>query len=423
MRKIYALVDCDNFYVSCERIFRPDLNNKPVVVLSNNDGCIIARSNEVKQLGIQMGTPYFKIIDIIEKNDIQIFSSNYALYSDISNRITTILSEFSPNVEIYSIDEAFIQLSIPMDKCLDYGIMLRNRILQNIGIPTTIGIGYTKTLTKIASKIAKKDKSYSGVLSLLDISRNDEYLQRVEVGDIWGVGRKYSKKLQNINIFNARDLKYADRRVIRQLMTVSGLRTLLELNNIESIFLDVDQKPKKSIVDSKSFGKLTDSLIDVKQALAIDVARAGEKLRKQNGGTSFIAVFIRTDPFKTPYYSKSIGIKLPYPISDTPTLIKYATIGLEKIFIEGYKYKKTGVMFSEISQYGDVQFNFLVKEYLSHTKKYINITESIDKINRKWGRDTIKVASMGVRNNLKMRQERKSPRYTTNWEEILSVHL
>jgi len=206
-------------------------------------------------------------------------------------------------------------------------------------------------------------------------------------------------------------------------MTVNGLKTVLELNNIECVSLDMDHKPKKSIVDSKSFGKLTDSLADIKQALAIDVARAAEKLRRQNSVTSFIAIFIRTDPFKTHYYSKSIGIKLPYPISDTPTLIKYATFGLEKIFIKGYKYKKAGVMLTAITQSKDVQLNFSVDDYLSHIKRYEKITESIDRINKRWGRDTIKVASMGVNNNLKMRQEMKSPQYTTNLEELLNVYL
>ncbi len=422
-KNIYALVDCDNFYVSCERIFRPDLENKPVAVLSNNDGCIVARSNEVKSLGIKMGTPYFKIMDTIVENDIQIFSSNYALYSDISNRIVSTLKEFSPNIEIYSIDEAFIQLLLPEDKCLKYGKRVRERILQNIGVPTTIGIAYTKTLTKIASKIAKKDPQYGGVLSLLDIEKNDKYLEKVNVEDIWGVGRKYSKKLQSINIYTAKELKYANQKRIRKTMTVNGLRTVLELNNTECISIDMTPSTKKSIVDSKSFGESTESLTDVKQALAINVARAGEKLRKQNTVTSFLTVFILTNPFKTPYYSKSIGIKLPYPLSDTSSLIKYTFIGLEKIFKKGYRYKKSGVILTDIHPSKNVQFNFQVEEHLKHLNKYENISSSIDLINQKWGRDTIKIASMGINSNTIMKQERKSPRYTTSWEEMLNVKI
>jgi len=418
-KNIYALIDCDNFYVSCERIFRPDLKNKPVAVLSNNDGCIISRSNEVKALGIQMGTPYFKIPELIKEHNIQIFSSNYSLYADISNRINKILEQYTPNIEIYSIDEAFITLSIPKDKCTQYCKEIREKILQGIGVPVTIGIAYTKTLTKVASKIAKKQKGYKGVLSLLDTENNDKYLDIVEVEDIWGVGRQYSKWLHSMGIHTAKDLKYSDRNKIRSKMTVQGYRTVLELNNVECISLDQIPSIKKNICSSKAFGKRTKSLEEIKKSLAIDVARAAEKLRKQNCVTGIISVFLTTDPFKPNLYSKSVAIKLPFPVSDTATLTKFAIQVLKKIFIKSFEYKKTGVFLTDIRPIDNVQLDLINPYFIPHHEKTDKIMRAIDGINREWGRDTVRSASIGIDNELKMRQERKSPRYTTKWDELL----
>jgi DNA polymerase V len=423
MSNIYALIDCDNFYVSCERVFRPDLNNKPVAVLSNNDGCIVSRSNEVKALGIKMGTPYFEIKDLEKEHNIEIFSSNYALYSDISQRIVRTLEKFSPEIEVYSIDESFLKLNVDKDRCTEYGKKIRDTILKEVGVPTTVGIAYTKTLTKVASKVAKKNPKYDGVLSLLSTEDNDRYLDMVEVSDVWGVGRKYSQWLKARGINTAKALKYADIQEIRKRMTVGGYRTVMELNNVECIPLEEQPQTKKSIVSSKSFGELTTSLSDIKKELARDVTRAGEKLRKENCMTGYLSVYITTSRFRKPYYSNSIGIKLPYPVSDTSTLIKYALRGLEKIFRNGYKYKKTGVMLTDISLVNDVQLNFAVDNYLSHTKQAKNIMESVDSINKKWGKDTVKVASMGVRDKSLMKQEKKSPRYTTSWEEMPIAYL
>jgi DNA polymerase V len=420
---IYALIDCDNFYVSCERIFRPDLRFKPVAVLSNNDGCIISRSNEVKQLGISMGTPYFEIAKFAKENDIHIFSSNYALYSDISSRIVRTLEKFSPNIEVYSIDESFLRLNIDESKSVEYGTKIRETILKEIGVPTTVGIAYTKTLTKVASKVAKRDPRYKGVLSLLDIQNNDKYLEMVDVGDVWGVGRRYSEWLIRNGIDNAKNLKYADRKAIRKRMTVLGLRTVMELNNVECIPLEEVPSTKKSIVSSKSFGQTTKLLSDVKKELARDVTRAGEKLREEGCMAGYITVFILTSRFKKPYYSNSIGVKLPYPVSDSSTLIKYSLFGLQKIFKKGYEYKKTGVMLTDISPTKDIQLNFAVDRYLSNTKQKSKIMNSIDHINSKWGRDTVRVASMGLEKKSLMTQNRKSPRYTTSWEELLTVSI
>lgn len=424
MRKnIYVLIDCDNFYVSCERIFRPDLRNKPVLVLSNNDGCAISRSNEVKQLGIKMGTPYFKIKEIAKENDIHVFSSNYSLYADISRRIVKVLERFSKDIEVYSIDESFLKLSMDEEKCKKHGIKIRETILREVGIPTTLGVAYTKTLTKVAAKIAKKDYQYNGVLSLLNTEKNDEYLERIEVDDIWGVGRQDSKLLKSMSIYTAKDLKYADKKVIRKKMTVNGYRTVMELNNIECIPFQENPPTKKSIVNSRSFGQLTSSLCDIKEALAMNVTRAGEKLRKENCVTSFITVFVTTSPFRKPYYSNSIGVKLPYPVSDSSTLIKYAFFGLEKIFKKGYLYKKAGVIFTEIFPENNVQLNFAADSFLKHVEKNEKIMESVDCINNKWGKDTVKIASLGTKNKLKMKQCKKSPRYTSSWEELLVVKV
>ena len=422
-RNIYALIDCDNFYVSCERIFRPDLIGKPVIVLSNNDGCIVSRSNEAKKLGIPMGLPYFKAEQIIKENGVSVFSSNYSLYSDISSRIVEILKMFSPNIEVYSIDEAFITLNLTNSNFTKYGKEIRERILKDVGIPTTVGIAYTKTLTKIATKIGKKNIEYGGVLSLLNEKDDDMYLEMVDVEDIWGVGRQYSKWLREMGIDNAKDLKYANRQVIRHHMTVQGLRTVLELNGIDCIPLDSRRVLKKSITSSKSFGIKTDSLEDIKKALAIDVARAGEKLREQNCVTGMVNVFLLSNPFKIPFYSNMVSIKLPFMVSDTPNLIKYSLIGLERIFKRGYIYKKCGVVLSDISTVNDVQLDLFNSSFINDFNIKNKAMITMDRINRKWGRDTIKIGSMGIENTLKMKQDMISNRYTTDWNNLLVVNI
>jgi len=420
---IYALVDCNNFYVSCERIFRPDLFNKPVIVLSNNDGCVVSRSNEVKSLGIQMGIPYFKIYDLVKEHNITVFSSNYPLYADISNRIMNILNEFSPKVEIYSIDEAFLLLNLASKQYEEYGVQIRNWILQDVGIPTTIGIAYTKTLCKVASKIAKKETQYEGVLSLLKKKENEQYLEKVSVDDIWGVGRKYSLWLKSKGIFNAKQLKYADRDMIKRKMTIQGVRTVLELNNISCIPLEIQSQIKKSITSSRSFGKKTDSFEDIKRALAINVARAGEKLRAQNSVAEKITVFITTDPFKEEHYSNILEVKLPYRTSETYTLIKYAFQGLSNIFKNGYVYKKCGVILTNIFPKDGIQLNFFNDINCSDTIKRENIMNAVDRINTKWGSDKVRLGSIGFDNPLEMKQSLKSPQYTTNWEDMLTVKI
>ena len=421
-KNIYALVDCDNFYVSCERLFRPELQNKPVVVLSNNDGCIVSRSNEVKKLGIQMGTPYFKAYDLIKEHNISVFSSNYTLYADISNRVVKTLQNFSPNIEVYSIDEAFLTLNLSNSNYTEFGKKIRAKILQDVGIPTTIGIAYSKTLCKIATKIAKKNSQYHGVLSVLEIQSNDEYLEMVDVDDIWGVGRKYSLWLKSIGIKNAKQLKYANRNTIRGKMTVQGLRTVLELNNIPCIPLETHIPNKKSITSSKSFGKKTDSLEDIQKALSIDVARAGEKLRSQNSVTGEISIFILTDPFKSEYYSNMVKIKLPYKTSDSCELIKHALRGLNSIFKKGYIYKKCGAILTDISSRDDLQLNLFHSSQEYKTKKE-DIMKTIDEINKRWGTDTVRIGSMGLENRLKMKQTMISPLYSTNWDELLIAKL
>ena len=423
MRNIYALIDCDNFYVSCERVFRPDLIGKPVVVLSNNDGCIVSRSNEAKRLGIQMGTPYFKAEELIKENGVVVFSSNYTLYADISSRVVEILKMFSPNIEVYSIDEAFITLNLTNSNFTKYGKEIRERILKDVGIPTTVGIAYTKTLTKIATKIGKKNIEYGGVVSLLNEKDNDMYLEMVDVEDIWGVGRQYSKWLREMGIDNAKDLKYANRQVIRHHMTIQGLRTVLELNGIDCIPLDSRRVLKKSITSSKSFGIKTDSLEDIKKTLAIDVAQAGEKLREQGSVAGTLTVFLLSNPFKTPFYSNSISIKLPYRVSDTPNLIKYSLIGLGKIFKSGYIYKKCGVVLSDISTVNDVQLDLFNSSFINDFNIKNRAMITMDRINRKWGRDTIKIGSMGIENTLKMKQDMISNRYTTDWNNLLVVNI
>ncbi|MCH7517978.1 MAG: Y-family DNA polymerase [Candidatus Dadabacteria bacterium] len=415
----FALVDCNNFYVSCERAFNPSLNGKPVVVLSNNDGCAVARSEEAKRY-IGMGAPIFKLMDLVKKHNIHLYSSNYTLYADMSQRVKEVLADFSPNIEPYSIDESFLLLS--GDKKLDldeYGIEMRNKVLQWTGIPTSVGIGPTKTLAKIANKLAKKNKMCQGVLDITNHPRIKDFLASVEVDDVWGVGREYAKLLKRNGIKTALDLRDTNETWIRKKMTVQGLRTVLELRGISCIELEESVPDKKQIVNSRSFGKDLDKYQDVSEAIASYASRAAEKLRKQDSISGHISVWIQTNGFKDePQYSNSISCRLPEPTSYTPLLIKYALHLLKKIYKRGYKYKKAGVMLMDLVPAENTQFNLFTK--IDHSRN-AKLMEAFDKINSSWGSQTIRSAASGVARPWAMKRSRISPEYTTCWDEILRV--
>jgi len=388
MRNVFALVDCNNFYVSCERIFNPKLENKPVVVLSNNDGCCVARSNEAKKLGIKMGEPLFKIRDLVQANKVQVLSSNYELYGDISNRVVQTLFTFSPDVEVYSIDEAFINLrSLHCTSYQELGSEIRNKILSWVNIPVSVGISPTKTLSKIANAFVKKNKNLNGVMSLIDMNEKeiDELLKQIEVGDVWGIGRQYSKKLIEENILTAYDFKYANPKFIQKIMTINGLKTQSELKGISCIPIEYEVKDKKGICSSRSFGKLTSSFKELSEALSTYATVASEKLRNQNSKCGRVTIFIRTNHFRVNdnQYSNARSYDFLEATSYTPDIIKASNFLLKQIYKSGFNYQKVGIILTEIVSENEIQkslFNLDILQYKSLKKDLL--IQKIDELNR-----------------------------------------
>jgi len=417
-KKVIALVDCNNFYVSCERVFNPALNGKPVVVLSNNDGCAVALSEEAKQY-IPMAAPIFECMDIVRKHRVHIFSSNYTLYADMSQRVKAVLSQFSPEIENYSIDESFLSLEGFQNIDLtEYGRRIRETVLRCTGIPTCVGIGTTKTLAKIANKLAKKNKMCQGVLDLTNHPRVDDFLASVEVGDVWGVGWQYAKFLKRHGINTALDFRNAPDGFIRKHMTVQGLRRAWELRGVSCIDLDEVIPDKKEIVSSRSFGKDVYSFKEVSEAIATYATRAAEKLRAQGSICGYLSMWIETNRFKpeNPQYGNVISCRLPEPTAFTPMLIKYALRLLKRIYKDGYGYKKAGVALMDIVPANETQLNLFVK--LNHVKNK-HLMSAMDSINARWGSETVRSGASGYERPWGMKRATLSPRYTTNWEEIL----
>ena len=414
--RVYGLIDCNNFFASCERVFRPDLRGKPIVVLSNNDGNIIARSNEAKALGIAMGEPYFKAKPFLEKHNVHIFSSNYTLYGDMSHRVMDILQRIEPDGEVYSIDEMFISLPVGrQNNFTDHGRSMKTLVKQWTGIPVSIGFAPTKTLAKLANRIAKKNPQHKGVFDLTALEDIDELLATIKVEDIWGIGRQYTEKLNNHSIVTALHLKYADDGWLRKHLTVTGLRTVWELRGIPCIPLEEAPAPKKGIVTSKSFGRVVTSIEELGEAVTTYISRAAEKLRSQRSVTGFVSVFIATNRFKPkkPQYSNSSMISLYEPTSSTPILIKQALKCLCKIYKPGYEYKKAGVMLTEIIPDTYKQRNLFTKETSDG-----ELMKVIDAINAKWGHYTVQYASAGFKKDWSFRREQLSQAYTTKWDQL-----
>lgn len=417
-----ALVDCNNFYVSCERAFNPKLCGKPVIVLSNNDGCIVSRSEEAKRLGIGMGAPYFKCDEIIKNNSVNVFSSNYSLYADMSRRVMQILSENVSDIEIYSIDEAFLYFeNYKLNDVSEFLRDLKNKIFQYTSIPVTVGIASTKTLAKTAAKFAKKNANVSGIADFLKMPEPNanEILKKIPIDDVWGVGAQYAKLLESRDIKNAYDFKCADREWIRKKMSVNGLRTLLELNGFPCISLETVNETKKNIMCSRSFGEYLSDFDDIKSAVALYASHAAEKLRAQHSVAWQVGVFITTNFFAEPEkkYYNSATISLDTPTAYTPDIASAAMMCLKKIFKRGYKYKKAGVLISEITSDKCIQPNlFDPQKY--YTEKQMKLMETIDTINKKNKRDIIRISSFKTDNKWTMRRDKMSPRYTTNWNEL-----
>jgi DNA polymerase V len=421
-KRIFALVDCNNFFASCERLFRPELNGKPVVVLSNNDGCVIARSNEAKALGIPMGAPAFKYKDIFEKHDIHIFSTNFTLYGDISNRVMSMLGQLAPELEIYSVDEAFMIFDDTQFDVEEYCRMVAEKVNREIGMPISIGIARTKTLAKLANKIAKDNpEKYKSVFSFESVDEEDVLMKTIPVDKIWGVGRKNMIKLNELGLYSVLDFKLADRAVIKRHLTVAGERTLLELNGTSCIEME-ELEIKHTILTSRTFAHSTSDLRILEEALSSFASRAAEKLRGDCCACMYVTVFITTNRHRpdedqySSYWTETSAVPLNY----TADIIKLGLAGLRKVYKKGYVYKRLGVVLSGIvPNNGEVLSLFEVDE--SIREKGIKLGKLLDSINRTQGRDFIRLASAGRGDAWKMGQHMVSKRYTTEWKELLEV--
>lgn len=412
---VFALVDCNNFYASCERVFNPKLNGKPVIVLSNNDGCVVARSNEAKALGIGMGVPEFMVREIIRAHKVQVFSSNYALYGDMSQRVMDTLQQFCPDLEIYSIDEAFLSLSgFRSRNFSEYAATIRATVKQWTGIPVSIGIAETKTLSKIAGDIAKK--SPSGVCDLLTHPDRDSLLNKIPVADVWGIGKAHSQFLHSYGIHTALQLCQADDQFIRKQMGIVGLRLVHELRGLSCLELEQCPPPKKGITCARSFGKAITKIQEMEEAVSSYVTRAAEKLRREELAATNLTVFLHTNQFKeVAQYSNSLTVRLPVATDTTHELITAALQGIRRIWREGYGYKKAGVMFVGLVPANQIQADLFDGKDRTRSKQ---LMAALDSINARFGSGTLQYASSGISREWKATFNRRSPAFTTSWDEL-----
>jgi DNA polymerase V len=402
-----ALVDCNSFYVSCERLFNPSIINKPVVVLSSNDGCVISRSKEAKVLGIKMGEPYFKVKKIVKENDVKTFSTNFALYGDISRRVMKTLKQFSPQMEVYSIDEAFLDLSsVKSENLLEHCYKIRKTILKWTGIPTSIGIATTKTLSKAANYIAKKEKS--GVINFINLKNIDEVLSEIKINEVWGVGRQLTKFYNKNGIHTAYELKNMHNGWIKKNTNVFGSRTAMELKGISCISLEPHQEKRKNCCVSRSFGRKVKTLEELSEAIATHCLNAAEKIRTDNQTVKRITVFIRTSPFqlKKNYYANSQDIDLAIRTNDSIILIRQALIALKNIYRKGYNYQKAGVIFSGLKNVESYNKNLFSK--INNEEKRVKLMKAIDYTNIKYGRHALSIAQAGFKKKWNTKKQHSS---------------
>lgn len=423
---VFALVDCNNFYASCEKLFNPKLKDRPVVVLSNNDGCVVARSAEVKALGIPMGVPWFKIQQEAKRHGILAFSSNYSLYADLSNRVVEVLSAFSPNIEVYSIDESFLELSgFERLGYQAYGAEIRQRVAEWLGLAVCVGIGPTKTLAKMANHAAKKSLAGGdGVCDFLSMQPEEVscLLASIPVGEVWGIGRKFTSRLEAMGISSALQLREADAETIRVGFSVVVERTVRELRGISCLELEEVVPDKQQIMCSRSFGTLVYERAELEAAVASYIGRAAQKLRGQDALAGALQVYIRTNIFKpeAPQYQKGLTVPLPEATSDTRALTAWALRILKRIYLPGYGYHKAGVMLLDITPKGSQQFSLFAPSSVASTRSG-KLMEALDGINKRYGRGTLRLAAEGVEKGWQMRRGNLSPRYTTCWEDIAPV--
>ena len=417
-----ALVDCVSFYVSCERVFDASLVRRPVVVLSNNDGCIIARSPEVKQIPeLKMGTPIFRVEQVVEAHDVAVFSSNYALYGDMSLRVMEALQEFTPEVEVYSIDEAFLGLDARLHQSfLDYGREIREKVYRWTGIPTSVGISQTKTLAKVAQRFSKKSpEATQGVLDLTDPSDQETVLEGTPVEDVWGIGPAYSKLLKAAGITTARKLRDADRRWIRRRMTVVGARIVEELRGVRCLPLEQCPQARKTITCSRSFGVMVESLEQIRDAVSRFLSLAAERLRHFRLAAGVVTVFVSTNRFsQEPQYSNAVTYELAQATDTTEELLEWGLKGAEKIFRPGYRYKKAGVLLNYLVPAGQLTMRLYNNSQFERSRR---LMRAVDEINARHGRDTIRFGIAPSDSSWKTRFSKRSRLYTTCLKEVLRV--
>jgi DNA polymerase V len=411
-----AIIDVNNFYVSCERVFNPKLENKPVVVLSNNDGCAISRSNEAKALGIKMGTPWFKFKEFAKQENVTALSSNYTLYLDMSHRVMTLLSKFSPDQEVYSIDESFLDLtSFKSKDLIQYSQQIKTKIKQWTGLPVSIGIGSTKTLSKLANHIAKKNSSFKGVcnLNVMDQDTLETWMSHIPVNEVWGVGRSLALKLNQLGIISVLDLKLADPDYIRQQFSIVLEKTVRELNGLICMELKDIAEPNKEIMVSRSFGRRVKDKQELIEAVTAYTSRAAERMRKQESVATSLYIYIRTSPHDDKkQYANGINIPLFQPTDDSMALTNAALLGLDYIYREGFDYQKAGVTLCNLTSKDKMQGN-LFKDTIAHSRMKI-----MDTINQRW-KGKLKLGSEGVTKEWEMKAQFKSRNYTTDWDQLM----
>lgn len=420
---VFALVDVNNFYVSCERVFQPKLERVPMVVLSNNDGCAVARSNEVKALGVKMGVPWFKIKDLAREHGILAYSSNYALYGQMSDRVVSILRDFSPDMEVYSIDESFLRVERVFHLyggAQAMGHQMRNRIRQWTGLPVCAGFGKTKTLAKFANHLAKKNAVFDGVCNLESLTEAEveEWMAKYDVGEVWGVGRRIAPRLAALGIHTVLDLRHAPSKRIREHFGVVLERKCDELKGVSCLDLEDIPQPKQQIMVSRSFGASLVSYDDLAEAVSTHVATAAQKLRMQGSEAGAIYVFVMTNRFRPEQPQNNNGRMMPLaePVDDTIALTKVALAGLKSIYKPGYDYKKAGILLTGLSNKSNRQ-EVLFGESTSSARSRQLMT-SLDAINKKFGKGKLRTGAAGFQQRWAMRAENRSPRYTTKWGEL-----
>lgn len=419
---MFALIDCNNFYASCERVFRPDLSRKPIVVLSNNDGCVIARSNEAKAVGIPMGAPAFEYEKLFQQHDVQVFSANFALYGDMSNRVMTILSDYSPEMEIYSIDECFLKLKgFDLFNLQTYGEDMRYKVTKWTGIPISVGIAPTKALAKVANRIAKKYPTETKGVYIIDSEeRRIKALKWLKVEDVWGIGRQHSKRLNALGVKTAFDFTQLDDGFVKKQMAIVGLRLKRDLQGIPTLDLE-EIGIKKNIATTRSFETNYTDYEQLAERVSTFASFCAEKLRKQNSCCNSLMVFIHTNGYRKDLlqYSRNIVVKLPYPTNSSIELAKFATQALQRIFKKGYAYKKAGVIVQDFSQADSLQQTL----FENRNERHIPLMETIDKLNFLFGQQKIRLASQDTKRVWKMKQQKLSPSYTTNLDDIITIKV